>query len=169
MDAYDLVRTEVNLSLSKRLGFTEIISAVKAHLGAPESKVMMATEPTSLRRIREGIIGLISTDYKIGGQMLAEISDNETAVFIAVSPIISGYGIQRSRQIFRAAALFNQSEKKDIQVGFVSFAGTSAELCSRIQLLQLAKLISEDDSYAKRSISETNSLLLKAVVNENNI
>jgi hypothetical protein len=170
MDAYDLVRMEINPVLSKKLGFARMLDAAKeVRLGVSSSKVVVSTDPAAIHRIREGIVGILFADYSIGGKLLAEISDNDIALYIAVSPIISGYGIHRSRQIFKAASLFDHSEKKGVRVGFVSFAGSPSELCSRIQLLNLAKLISEDDSYARRSISETNSLLLKAVEQKNNI
>ncbi len=159
MRAFDLVRTDPESGLADRLGFEEIL--VFDESMRESSRVGMASDAGILQKVRSGGIGVISDDYSIDGKLMAEMKENGTALYLALGRITNTYGLRRSRGIYLARRAFRYARQRRIDVGFITFAETAGQMCSAIQMIELAKLIGADEDIARAGLEEVNSRLLR--------
>lgn len=158
MEAFDLVRTDVEAAFAERLGFKEILPfrSIKN-----STRIGMSSDANILQKVRSGGVGVISEDYSIDGKLIAEMKANGTALYISLGRIINSYGLRRSRNIYLARRMFRYAKRKRLSMGFVTLADSDGQMCSAIQMLSLAKLIGADENVARSSLEKVNSLLLK--------
>ncbi len=156
MIAYDIARMHVEESRAKKLGFERIFAAKE--LMGYQSKLILASEKDAIRRIREGVKGMVVEDYRVENRLIAEAADKDVALYFALYPITTSLDLLRSKRIGQAVSLFKNAKQKGINIGFVSFAETEAQLCSRIQLLHCAVLVSNNEAYSRVALSETNGI-----------
>ncbi len=164
----DLANVDVDERLAKRLGYAAILTVGKSlRLGSVKGgdnrSVLLSTDKDAARAVRSGGIGLIFDNYAIDGKLIAELEANDSIMYISMRQIVSNYGFGRSRSISMARKLLSYAMRKRVRVGFISFADSVDCLCSKVQMIELAKLIGAGESYARTALSQTNSELLRAL------
>ncbi len=92
---------------------------------------------------------------------MEKMKESDIALCLPTSFITCSYGLQRSRTIYLMSKLFAHAKSIKLDVSFATLAMNNMHLCSYIQLMELAKLLGADEEYAKRSMSETNRMLVE--------
>ncbi len=162
MEAYDLVRAEFEADMEKKLGFTNIFIAGKdIEISSVKSKIGLSSDKNVIQIVRSAGIGVIFTDYRINGKLIAEMRANDLSAYIPLYKITASYKLYRSREIYRATKLLKYLKRKKINVGFITFAESAENMCSYMQLLELAELIGADEITARSGISKINRMLIK--------
>jgi myo-inositol-hexaphosphate 3-phosphohydrolase len=103
---------------------------------------------------------IVFSDMKINKKALEQMNERKIALCMPMSTLTSSYGLSRSRSLYMMSKLLTHARKIKLDVSFVTLAKSRTNLCSYIQLLELAKLIGADEEYARKSISEINKSLV---------
>jgi RNase P/RNase MRP subunit p30 len=104
---------------------------------------------------------IVFPDSRINKKALEQMKEREIALCIQLSNLTMSYGLQRSRNLYMASKLFDYAKGMEIDVCFASFARTNVQLCSYIQIIELARLLGADEEYAKKSLSMNGSLAIE--------
>jgi hypothetical protein len=101
-------------------------------------------------------------DMRINKKALEQMAERKIALCMPISTLTSLYGLQRSRALYMMSKLLDHAIGIKLDVAFASLAKSNTNLCSYIQLLEIAKLLGAGEDYARKSISQTNkSLVIK--------
>ncbi|MCL5115031.1 MAG: hypothetical protein M1528_00630 [Candidatus Marsarchaeota archaeon] len=169
---YDLVfgSCDIDSELPGRLGFKKIgivdedIQVVDVSGGKKANSTdAIAVGPAGAALIGEasrGVKSILIKDYSLDNSLVAAIAENNTILVMPVSDLMKVSGIKRSRLMFKMQRLVESAKKHKIQVAFVTMADSRGNMCSYMQLIELSKLIGADGDYARRSVSETNRVLV---------
>lgn len=103
---------------------------------------------------------IVFSDMRINKKALEQMNERKIALCMPMSSLTSSYGLQRSRSLYMMSKLLHHAKSIKLDVSFVTLAKSRTNICSYMQLLELAKLIGADEEYARRSISETNRSLV---------
>lgn len=93
---------------------------------------------------------------RINKKAMEQMNEREIALCIPMNAIMSSYGLQRSRALYMTSKLLRHAMDIKLDVSFATFARTRLQLCSYMQLIELAKLLGADEGFARKSLSETN-------------
>ncbi|MGD0729118.1 MAG: hypothetical protein ABR981_03515 [Candidatus Micrarchaeaceae archaeon] len=105
---------------------------------------------------------IVFSDLRINKKAIEQMRDKEIILCIQTSNISNSADLQRSKILYMTSKLFDYARSMKLDISFASFARREHELCSYMQMLELAKLIGANEEYARRSISEVNkSLMIK--------
>ncbi len=171
MHYYDLVFETCDISehLERKLGFEKIIVANHGidvvdldtrNFDGKKNIVGIGKNPNRLSSaVKSGISAVSLAEPTIDKGLIAAMEDNGCILCIGLSDIMSYYGMKRTRLIYKMNKLFEYSRKK-VGVSFVTLAKSNSMMCSYMQMIELAKMIGADESYARKSISEINEKLL---------
>lgn len=107
-----------------------------------------------------GASAIAFTDMRINKKALEQMQENDVALCMPISALTSSYGFQRSRSLHMMGMLMQHAIKMEIEVSFVTLASNNANLCSAIQLIEIARLMGCDEEYARKSISGINRSLV---------
>lgn len=99
-------------------------------------------------------------DSRINKKAIEQIKDRGITLCLPLSFITESSELQRSRRLYMMGRLFGHARKMGVDVSFVTLARSNEHLCSYIQLIELAKLIGAEESYARDSISRVNRSLV---------
>ena len=168
LDYYDLVRATCDYEpyFSERLGFTKIFKAGR--------DVEMAIQGDGLRpkgsrfiavgrdmgwlanMIRGGAKALVVERNDADKKLLAAMRDHGTILLFPMSAVTELFGLKRTRTMYFMHDMLKEATKAGVRVGFVSLATSRLQMCSYMQLVELAKLIGASEDQARSAISAIN-------------
>jgi hypothetical protein len=171
LDYYDVAYNtcKIDANLEKRLGLKKILlsdSDLKVmdanSKGNIEGSIFMASgEQNNLLDILNRKPNAVAfTDLIINKKALEQMEDKGITLFMPLSIITMSYGLQRSRKIYMMKKLFTHANKIKLNASFATLAKSNIELCSYMQIVELAKLVGADEDYARKSLSEINKSLV---------
>jgi RNase P/RNase MRP subunit p30 len=103
---------------------------------------------------------VVFPDIKINKKALEQMQERRIALCLPISPLTSSYGLQRARSLYMTGKLLHHAMQIKLAVSFVTLAKSRTNLCSYMQLLEIAKLIGADEDYARKSLSDINKSLV---------
>ncbi len=160
---------DINGGLAKRLGFERIfrLGSDIPYVDVDSKAVSLKTDRTFmaygkdktrlLKEARNGAV-LSIADFFIDRKLMAIIKDLGTKLVVPMSDILEASYIERSKRIYRASHFVRFAIKSGMEVYFASMAKSALYLNSRAQLLELAKALTADEDYARRSMSALGSV-----------
>lgn len=171
MEYYDIVRSSCSFDsgLCSKLGFKAIVKApgevsiVDASEGKSDKilgSIAYGGGKPLVSAAKIGAKAIWITDYLIDKKLLEVMADGSVAAVFAMSDIVLSKGLQRSKTMSRMASLLNYSIKMDVEPCFITLADSQKNMCSYMQLVELAKLLGADDDCARSGISETTKRIL---------
>ncbi|MCL4403130.1 MAG: hypothetical protein M1500_03050 [Candidatus Marsarchaeota archaeon] len=174
MHFYDIVLNSCDVSkdLTAKLGFTSvgragsdigIIDANAQHVikeSIGKAIAFGSDEGKLSALVRKGVAAVHIDGYKIDRKLMEEIAANDCILCIDTKSITNSYGTRRTKALYRASRLFKLAKKRKIRVSFATMAASVDEMLSKIQIIEIAKLIGADEQYARYSISEINGYLV---------
>lgn len=105
---------------------------------------------------------IVFPDSRINKKAMEQMLSHEILLCLPMSMITSSTGMNRSKSMYMMSRLLDHARSIKLDTAFVTLAKTDSNLCSYMQLIELAKLMGADEAYARRSISEINkSLVIK--------
>jgi RNase P/RNase MRP subunit p30 len=104
---------------------------------------------------------IVFSNLRLDKKAMENMREQDVALCIPLSTITSTYSLQRSKTLYWMNRLFRYAKSIRLNVSFATLARSSTHLCSCIQLVELAKLLDEDEKYIKYCISETNRSLVR--------
>lgn len=174
MHFYDIVLSscDAGANLASKLGFDRL-GRVGSGIGIVDANTQHVPDSTEGRAIafgsdegklsslvRKGIAAVHVDGFRIDRKLMEEIAANGCILCIDTKSITNSYGIRRAKALYRASRLFRLAKKKKIRVSFATLAASKEEMLSKIQLIEIAKLIGADEQYARYSMSEINGYLV---------
>jgi hypothetical protein len=174
VDFYDIVSEtcSVDGKLAERLGLKKIFVLNKdvRAVGADNSQNRNVDDGIAFGRdqnqllnlVKRGAVAVAITDSYVDKKLLNEIKERGCILLMPMTAITASYGLQRSHNIYKMAKLFSAARKMGIDVCFASMAKTPIYMNSYIQLIELAKLVGADDTYARYSLSKVTKSVVEA-------
>ncbi|MGC8568132.1 MAG: hypothetical protein ACP5RP_02995 [Candidatus Micrarchaeia archaeon] len=165
MKYYDIVLCDVPPTLHKRLGFAFMYNASKlVSRAAHANAVIVSNDPSILEKgVLGGAKGVVPEGFRFSRKLLSLMEERSAILYIPFSLMLANGGFKLSSNLRHASQLFYYARKKNIHVGFASFAQSQEQLLSSIQIIKLAVLIGSSEQYARYSMSEINSLMFKMI------
>lgn len=102
---------------------------------------------------------VVFPDSRINKKAMEQMNDRGILLCLPMSMLTGSSGINRSKTMYMMSKLLDHALSIKLEVSFVTLARSSSNLCSYLQLIELAKLIGANEEYARKSISETNKTL----------
>ncbi len=156
MKYYDIVFDSCRIEdgIEAQLGFSRIFRVGKENR---EAGIFAGTDMKLLNRaMQDGAAALAITNFMIDRELISKMADRGIALCIGFAPILSRWGIPRSKLLYRAAALLKYANSKRMEVSFASLAESELYLNSGMQLTELAKSIGATEEQARRGMGEVN-------------
>jgi RNase P/RNase MRP subunit p30 len=169
LDFYDIIYDfDVNNELIKRLGFKKAFILGKeltfsnSRSGQGKDIGISKDIKTLEYFIQNKFNAILIDDYSINKKIIADIKEKNIILYFSLSAIMSAYGIERSKIIYKMSRLFSYAKSKKVNVCFASFAQRPSYLASVMQLIELAKLVGADERYSRYCLSEITRSLVDA-------
>ncbi|MGI0133873.1 MAG: hypothetical protein ACREBW_02800 [Candidatus Micrarchaeaceae archaeon] len=168
MDFYDIVMPSCEFDnwFAQRLGFRKIFVCGKdielanadKTTSFPEKDFIAvgANKNNLLVAARAGASAVVITDSRIDRKLMEELREQKTALIIPTSLVTSSYSLERPKRLYMLSRLHSHARKLGIDVGFATMAESRSNMCSYIQLIEMAKLIGADGHQARHGIGEVN-------------
>ncbi len=160
MKYYDIVldTCRFDSGFPGRLGFERVFSIKEGNhmlfIGSGKAKVLAA--------MQNGAVAVAITDFSLDKQGMARVADNGAILCVPVSYLARAGGLQQAKMLHRASYLVKYAYKKGIEVSFVSLAGSQMFMNSRMQLIELAKMLGTTEELARHGVSEANRKIIEA-------
>lgn len=169
-DFYDVVAQTCLLDplLARQLGFRRVfvsntdlrVEHVDLKIGQFGAAIAFGSDKKRLyEHARNGTRALAIADSGIDLKLLDSMADNRTILCLALNNLVSSYNFDLAKQISRTRNLVSRAQKYKIPIAVVSLAQSRINLCSTLQLLELAKLLGLEERYARYSLGEVNKSL----------
>lgn len=166
MPYYDIVSEGCDFSadLQRRLGFSKIFSIGRditlydadKKAGNCEGCIAYGSNASNMIHMaRSGAKAIMIKDFKIEKKLLEIAIDNGCTLLVPFNTIISAYGFERSRNLFKASRFLSYARKNDAKISFISMASSKIWMCSYMQLVELAKMIGASEGEARIGVGET--------------
>ncbi len=158
MKYYDIVlgQCEFDDAFAKRLGFERVFRADgKTGLSIGSEKGQL------LKAIQRGAVAIAITDFSVDREVMAKASDSETMLCVPIAPLARTKGLEQARLLHRAAELLKYAYKKRIEVSFASLADSRLLMESRMQLIEVAKMLGATEERARSGVSEANMKIIE--------
>jgi len=165
--AYDTCR--IDSGLEKRLGYKRILIAQKDLKIIDNGNKKDEIEGNIFINGREeNLVGILNmnpcaiifSDSKINKKALEQMKERDTTLCIPLGTIISSYGLQRSKNLYLTSKLLDYALGMKIDVSFATFAKSNTQLCSYMQVIEIAKLLGATEEYARNSLNKINPSLV---------
>jgi len=165
--AYETCGTDSKLE--KRLGYERIFSSKEAKVvdgnsykGSEVEDSLFISSPRAniMAALKASPKAVVFPDSRIDRKVIKVVAEREVALCIPIGDLTSSYGLQRSRSLYMTSKLFDYARSKKIDVSFVTLARDRTQLCSYIQLIEMAKLLGASEEYARESISKINKSMV---------
>jgi RNase P/RNase MRP subunit p30 len=150
----------VSKQFASRLGFDDVFLVKKGASGP-----LCASSDASLlmKAVQRGATAIAITDFTIDRKLLAKAKDNDVALCMPFAPMLSRTGLERAKLVYRATTLLRYASGKRMEVSFASLAESELFANSRMQLVELAKLVGATDAQARHGICEVNKLIGESI------
>lgn len=168
MDFYDIAMAscEFESAFAQRLGFKKIfvcgrdIQLINADKGSSFPKedfiAIGANKNNLLTAARSGASAVAIADSRIDRKLMEELREQKTTLILPTSLITSSYSLERPKRLYLISKLYSHAKKLGIDVGFATMAESRQNMCSYIQLIEIAKLVGADEQQARHGISAVN-------------
>ncbi len=174
MDSYDIVldSCETDSGFAGMIGFKQLgvvgrgigmIDADRLHNidSVQKRSIAFGSDAGKLSAlVRKGVAAVHVSEFRIDRKLIEDIAANDCVLCISTKEITNTYGAKRARMLYKASRLFRLAKKRKIRVAFATMASSLNEMLSKIQLIEIAKLIGADEQYARYSIGEINGYLV---------
>jgi hypothetical protein len=172
VDYYDIAyeTCEISKALENSLGYKRIFFAQKdiKVLDGGHYKHDEVENSIFINTNLDNLIGILNmspsaiifSDLRINKKAIEQMEERKIPLCLPLSILTSSYGLQRSKNLYFMSKLFAHARKMDVDVSFVTLSKNNTNLCSYMQLIELAKLIGADEDYARKSVSEINKSLV---------
>ena len=146
----------VDGKLAKRLGFQRILNEgndieILEFAGEPSKPFLIASgDPNVVYKLirSNNAVGLLVEGGEIDSRMVAKIKDSGKLIVFDANYIIMGQQDRASR-VHRLRKVFRFAHNAKMGTAIISLAQSSHYLLSSAQLMEIAKLITNDDREAK--------------------
>ncbi len=166
MPYYDIVYEGCDFSndFQERLGFSKIFSIGKdielydsdKKAGDCDGCIAYGSNASNMIHMaRSGAKAIMMKDFKIEKKLLEIAIENGCILLVPVNSIVSSYGFERSRNLFKASKFLRYVKKKGAKISFISMASSKTGMCSYMQLVELAKMLGASEEEARAGISKT--------------
>ncbi|MCL4411474.1 hypothetical protein M1329_00860 [Candidatus Marsarchaeota archaeon] len=168
MDYYDLVRAtcDYDRGFDARLGFKRVFKegndigmAIQGgESGQHKGKFMAVGRDMGwlANMIKGGAKALVVERNDADGKLLATMRERGTILLFPMSSITELFGLKRTRAMYFMGNMLKDATKAGVRVGFVSLAASKLQMCSYMQLVELAKLIGASEKQARSALSAVN-------------
>ena len=168
MDFYDIVMPSCAFenNFAQRLGFKRIFTCGKDIALANADKsgsfpdkdfvAIGANKNNLLAAARAGARAVVITDSRIDRTLMEELREQKTTLLMPISLVTSSYSLERPKRLYMISKLYSHAKKLGIEIGFATLAEARSNMCSYIQMVEIAKLIGADEHQARYGISEVN-------------
>jgi hypothetical protein len=155
----------VDAALSRRLGFKKIFvigtdtTAQDTDAGKGKTGVSLAYGKNNqllLSHSKGGTAAVAQSDFHIDKRLLESLRSNSATLCIPLFPILSTYGIERSRRIYMARGLVDNALSRRISTTLISMAPKQEYLCSSGQLIELGRMLDMPEEAVKEGLAKTN-------------
>jgi len=167
LDLFDITYDfNIDKEFTSRLGFKDIFILGKDIKFSKEKKgyalgIGISRDTKTLEYfIQNKFSAILIEDYIINKKIIADMKEKNIMLCFSIGSIISAYGLERSKLIYKMSKLFDYARSKRINICFASFAKDEKQMVSKLQLIALAKLICSDEQYIKYSLSENLPMLV---------
>jgi hypothetical protein len=171
LEYYDIVRSSCNFDekLCMKLGFKgiakapgdiSITDAASGRIVRGERNIVYGSGNLLIGAVKKGAGAVWITDYLLDKKLLDVISDNSIPLVFPLSDIIFAKGLQRPRLMAKMSVLLKYSKKLGLGISFITLADSQKNMCSYMQLIEIAKLLGADDELARTGLSEINKRIL---------
>lgn len=127
-----------------------------------ENSIFINTEKSNvLAVLNSSPHAIVFSDLKINKKAMEQMRERKIALCLPISNLTSSYGLQRSRNLYMMSKLLKHAQSIKLDVSFATLAKGNTNLCSYMQLIEIAKLIGADEEYARKSLSQTNKSMVK--------
>ncbi len=89
-------------------------------------------------------------------KLLATMRDRDVVLLMPMGPVTGEYGLHRSRTMYFMQSMLRTALRMRVRVSFASMAESRLQMCSYMQLVELAKLVGASEKLARDSVSVTN-------------
>jgi len=171
MDYYDIAfdSCNVNKDLESELGFKKIFTNKDIGILEGDYKSGIIRGSLFIDNGNGDVLSVINSnpaavsfaDLNINKDALSLMEEMDIILCMPLSIATSSYGFSRSKNLFLMKKLFRHAKKLNLRISFATLAKKESELCSSLQLIEIAKLIGADENYARESVSKTNKFVLK--------
>lgn len=158
MKYYDIVTEPCSFdeAFAKRLGFEAVFRAGRSGALFIGSDMASATKAA-----QHGAVAVAITDFTLDRGVMAKLSDNETVLCIPIAILAKSKGLEQARLLHRAAELVRYAYRKRIDVSFASLASSRLFMESRMQLIELAKMLGATEEQARLGVGEVNRKVIE--------
>lgn len=148
---------DVNPGFAARLGFERVFVSNGKRLfsGSDTSRLSNA--------VQRGAAAVSVTDFSLDRKLMARIKDSDSVLCISFVQVFAERGLARARLLRRASILLKYARSRRIDVSFASLADSRMLMCSRMQLMALAKSIGASEEFARDSIGRVNKKVGEAL------
>lgn len=169
LDYYDIAydSCSVDSALEKRLGYKKIfiankdIKVIEDTKGNVEDNIIVnSNRLNALAVLSQSPNAVILSDLRIDKKLMEQMLEKEIAICLPMYMITGNSGMNRSKTLYMMSKLLDYAMSLELDVSFITLAKSSSNLCSYMQLIELAKLLGADEQYARKSVSEINSSLV---------
>ena len=172
MDFYDIVMPscEFEDSFAKRLGFKSIFKCasdiglvdVDKKPSFPEGSFIAigSNKNNLIAAARAGAAAVVVSDSRIDRKLMMELREQRTPLVVPTTLITASYNLERPKRLYMISKLYSHAKKLGLDIGFASMAESKANMCSCIQIIELAKLIGADENQARHGVSAVNKSIV---------
>lgn len=157
MRYYDLLFDScvVNEALEKRLGFERMFL-----LNKDQKTICVDSNKARLAKaVQMNMPAVAVTDFSIDRDLISRIKENDTILCMPFYPILTRSGLDRSRLLYKAKSFLAYAYNKRIRVSFASLAQSNRFINSKMQLVELAKLIGATEEQARQGVGIHNKAI----------
>lgn len=173
MDYIDIVYGSCNVDrgMSAKLGFSRVLVAnedlkvinVDEKVSGAEGALAIGRDTAKLyAAVRSHAKAVAIIGARIDRKLLEEMSGNGVVLCMPMEQLTTCSGLERTKRIYFMRKLYAAARKRDIHVSFASFARDKLQLCSYMQLIEMAKRIGATEQYARYSLAEINGSLVES-------
>lgn len=158
MKYYDVVLEgcDFDEGFAKRLGFERVL-----RLGAGAKGLFIGKEKAALTRAVQHGSAIAITDFSLDREVMAKAKDNDAILCVPFAPIARARGLEQARLMHRASELIKYAYRKRIEVSFASLADSRLLMDSRMQLVEMARMIGATEEQARRGVGEANRRIIE--------
>ncbi|MGI0100802.1 MAG: hypothetical protein ACREBH_03765 [Candidatus Micrarchaeaceae archaeon] len=169
LDYYDIVfeTCGISKSLEGALGYKKVfivgkdVRVIEGKGSGIKGGIFIDTGKANVLGImNESPSAIVFRDMRINKKAMEQMNDKGIALCIPMDTITSSYGLQRSRTLYMTSKLLKHAMDIRLNVSFVTLARSELQLCSYMQLIELAKLLGANEEQARMGTSETNKSLV---------
>lgn len=154
----DLVHTDVDDALVKRLGFSKFlkegkeVSVTSTHTQSGKCIVKNAKENILGKAVHHNsVIGIMPTDNKLSKKLIEDAAQNNKTIFLLVTDVTTTEHRARTANIFKMRKIVASAKKAEAKIAMITCANSNDDMLSSMQMLQIAELIGLGD--AKTALS----------------